>query len=69
MKLNLIATCLLLFAAPMLSAQNSYDDFFRSTGKINTVTGVVVILFLVLLFFLIRLDRKVGKLEKQMKNE
>jgi len=70
MKLNLLSTSLLFFLSlSSLLANSTFDDFFRSTGKINTVLGVVVILFLVLLFFLIRLDRKIGKLEKQMKNE
>jgi len=70
MKLNLLSTSLLFFLSlSSLLANSTFDDFFRSTGKINTVLGVVVILFIVLLFFLIRLDRKIGKLEKQMKNE
>lgn len=52
-----------------VSAQESYQDFFRSTGKINTVLGVVVILFLVLILLLVRVDLKVTKLEKQVKDE
>ena len=58
----------LLFCSTV-SAQNTADDFFRSTGKLNTVLGVVVILFVVLIFFLIRLDRKLSKLEKNLDNE
>jgi len=69
MKHNLLATILFILSAPALFAQSASDDFFRSTGKINTVTAVVVILFLVVLFFLIRLDRKVTSLEKQINNE
>jgi len=45
------------------------EDFFRSTGKIYTVLAVVIILFIVLLYFLIRLDRKINTLEKQIADE
>jgi len=70
MKPNFIVTfCLFLCSSNALLAEGGVDDFFRSTGKINTVLAVVIILFLVLLFFLIRLDSKLGKLEKQINDE
>ena len=45
------------------------SDFFRSTGKINVVFAVIAIIFAGLIFYLIRLDRKITRLEKQLKDE
>jgi len=61
----LFTFCLSFFNYFSLSAESGIDDFFRSTGKINTVLAVVIILFLVLIFFLVRLESKMNKLEKQ----
>ncbi len=69
MNLKKIVTITLLSLLAIESFGQSSEDFFRSTGKIYTVLAVVIILFLVLLYFLIRLDRKLNKLEKQITNE
>ncbi len=52
-----------------VSAQDMLQDFFRSTGKINTVLAVVIILFAVLLILLLRLDEKLNKLENKINDE
>ncbi len=58
--------------APMTNAQNlgadtiEMADKMRSEGKIYVVVLVVVILFVGLLFYMIRTDRKVTKLEKEV---
>ncbi|NNF21366.1 MAG: hypothetical protein HKN67_05455 [Saprospiraceae bacterium] len=52
-----------------ISAQGHAMDFFRSTGKINTVLAVVVLLFLVVIFFLLRLEIKLNNLEKTINDE
>ena len=70
MKSNLLTTLFFILITTMHSfAQSEVDDFFRSTGKINTVLGVVVILFCVILFFLLRLESKIKKLEKHQGDE
>ena len=50
-------------------AQGSTDkaemaDTMRSNGKIYVVVAVLIIILLGLLFYLIRLDRKISKMEK-----
>ena len=45
---------------------NAFIHFMYSNDLIFVVLGVTLIIWLVLLFFLIRLDKKVGKLEDQM---
>lgn len=70
MKSNLIHIFLLLFLSQgILSGQALTDDFFRNTGKINTVLAVVLILFFVLIAFLVSLDIRLRKLEKRQKDE
>ena len=50
-----------------LLAQGSDSDFMRSIGKIYVVVAVVVAIFIGLIIFLIYLDRKLTKLEQQIK--
>jgi len=60
-------TCL-TFVTPLL-AQAESSDFFRSIGKIYVVVAVIVAIFLGIVVFLIYLDRKLTKLENQIKEE
>jgi uncharacterized membrane protein len=66
-KTLLIIPFILSFA-PRIHAQESID-FLRSTGKIYSVIAVVVIVFLGIIFFLIRLEKKVKEIEKKVSNE
>ncbi len=43
-------------------------DVMRSNGKIYVVVAVLVIIFLGLVVYLISLDKKVSKLEKEIKD-
>lgn len=45
-------------------AQTPMDDFFYSSGKIYIVIAVLLIIFTGLTLYLVRLDRKITKLEK-----
>jgi len=69
MKPLITTTVILVLSTLHLNAQSSIDDFFRSTGKIYTVLGVVVLLFIVLIIYLIRLEKKISKIEKQINDE
>jgi CcmD family protein len=50
-----------------LSAQSNDVDFMRSTGKIYVVVAVILAIFIGIVLFLIYLDRKLTKLENQIK--
>ena len=50
-------------------AANASDDFFRSTGKIYVVVGVLLIIFIGIIIYLISLDRKISRLENRINNE
>lgn len=49
-------------------AQNGVEmaDGLRSSGKIYIVVGVVLIIFAGIVIYLISLDKKIGKLEKDL---
>lgn len=55
-------------AATQAICQPPTNDFLRSTGKIYVVVAVLVVIFLVLMLYLITLDRRIQKLENQMLN-
>ena len=50
----------------VLFAQNMADEM-RSNGKIYVVVAVLVTIFIGIIIYLIRLDRKISKLEKESK--
>ena len=41
------------------------NEFFRSDSKIYVAMGILVIIFTCIVLYLIRLDRRIGKLEKE----
>ena len=53
---------------PLVQAQGN-RDFMRETGKINVVVGVILLIFLGIAWYLVRLDRKLTKLEHQLNEE
>ncbi|MEI6947029.1 CcmD family protein [Paraflavisolibacter sp. H34] len=67
----LVVTVLLLiqfFAFAQDSAQGAVDmaDSMRSSGKIFVVIAVILTIFAGIIFYLIRLDRKITRLEKEV---
>ena len=57
---------LMLDAALLLQAQ---PDFLRSTGKIYVVVAVIVVVLLGLFAFVWMIDRRLSKLEDQIKED
>jgi len=72
-KIFLLFTCLYLALPAMLMAQvndpeKQYMAFdMRRNGKIYVVVCVILIIFTGIILYLIRLDRKITKLEKENK--
>lgn len=48
---------------------NAVDNVLRSNGLIYVVVGVIVIILAGLIFYLTTIDRKLSKLEKEIKNK
>tara|TARA_B100001093_G_scaffold130935_2_gene123499 strand:+ start:506 stop:712 length:207 start_codon:yes stop_codon:yes gene_type:complete len=56
---------IMLFSLTTLADKpTSLDDFFYQNQKIYVVVAILVIIFLLLAGYLIRLDQKISKLEK-----
>lgn len=69
-----ILSLVFLLSALFSSAQQpvaapEMADTFRSDGKIYVVITVIGMIFVALVVFLIVLERKVSKLEKQINNK
>jgi len=68
--ISILASLLCLVPAAVLAQaidpQKQYTAFdMRSNGKIYVVVGVVLIILIGLLLYIIRLDRKISRLEKE----
>jgi len=51
------------------NAESEMDDPMYANGKIYVVVGVVVIIFIGIIAYLIMIDRKVSKIEKELKEK
>jgi CcmD family protein len=72
-KIIALISFILMFSLNLF-AQQSVDqntvemaDRLRGDGKIYVVVGVVLIVLLGVLFYLVRLDGKISKVEKELK--
>jgi len=74
MKKYLTTILLLLLGFPLLAQQARPDgiemaDALRSSGKIYVVVAVLVLIMTGLFLYLAGLDRKIGKLEKEINSK
>ncbi len=63
---------LLMLISPLLQAQDMdvpMADVFRAEGKIYVVVAVMLVIFSGLVTYLIYVDRKVSKLEREMRDK
>ena len=58
----------LAISLPAVFAQGN-RDFMRETGKINVVVAVILVIFLGIVWYLVRLERRLTKLEHQIKDD
>ena len=58
----------LAISLPVAWAQGN-RDFMRETGKINVVVGVILLIFIGIVLYLVRLERKLTKLEHQLNDD
>jgi CcmD family protein len=67
---KILAFILTLFSLNLQAQQQvEMADQLRSDGKIYVVVGVVCIILLGILLYLIRMDTKISKLEKEFRSE
>ena len=68
-KAKLFLFLLSTFLCNILQAQSQNPDFARSIGKMYVVVAVILAIFIGIVIFLIYLDRKLTKLENQIKDK
>ncbi len=66
-KKKILAVLMLQCLWILAFGQNADPDFMSSIGKIYVVVTVIIAVFLGIVIFLIFLDRKLTKLEDQIK--
>lgn len=68
MILHKLLSSVILIVIPMISFGQASADFLRSTGKIYSVVLAVVILFLGIVLYVWRLDKKLSQMEDEFHN-
>lgn len=67
MRTTLLVFCLLVMSLVMqaqdTAAKSGFGEMMRSNNRIYVVIAVIVTILVGLFLYLIRLDRKIGKLE------
>lgn len=70
---KILSLFILLLSSMVSLAQNTTEtemaDTLYANGKIYLVVAVVIIIFTGIIFFLVRIDRQVRKLEKQVQDK
>lgn len=66
----LLAFCVLLISGVSLLASNGVKmaDMLRSNGKIWIVVGVLLIIFIGMFLYILSIDRKLKRLEKDVES-
>ncbi|HMG68876.1 MAG TPA: hypothetical protein VK588_14355 [Chitinophagaceae bacterium] len=67
---SFVALVILILATLLCQAQTGDDkaemaDLMRSNGRIYVVVAVVVLILIGLILYIVRLDRKISKMEKE----
>ncbi|MDB4088964.1 hypothetical protein N9544_04995 [Flavobacteriales bacterium] len=64
-KITILLISFIAFISNISLAQdNAIEQTFHESGKINVVVAVVSVIFVGIIFYLIKLERKISKLEK-----
>jgi len=70
---NILLIFITLFVSSVVMAQDSADvdmaDAMRASGKIYVVVAVLTLIFLGIVVYLIMLDRKITRLERELNNQ
>lgn len=56
-----------LFALAQSAEGPEMADLMRENGKIYVVVAVLMIIFIGMVVYLIRMDRRIGKMEKELR--
>lgn len=69
-SIRIFFTIVLLSAISLPAAfAEGNRDFMRETGKINVVVAVILVIFLGIVWYLVRLERRLTKIEHLTKDD
>lgn len=60
----LLISFIALISNACLAQDNTIEQTFHESGKINVVVAIVTVIFIGIIFYMIKLERKISKLEK-----
>jgi len=66
---HLLIALFMMVCSTAFSQEVEMADTMRSNGKIYVVVGIILIILIGLITYLFLLDRKVGRLEKRLKDQ
>jgi amino acid transporter len=66
--LLILISFLSLMGTKALAQDSAIERTFHESGKINVVVAVVVVIFIGLIYYFVRLEKKISKIEKDSKN-
>lgn len=64
----LILAFVTFFYNASIAKGNTIEQTFHESGKINVVVAVVAVIFIGIVFYMIRLEKKISKIEKETKD-
>lgn len=62
--MNRLFCTILLFSMPVLGIAQSGENIMYSSGRIYVVIAVLLTIFIGIILYLIKIDRKISKLKK-----
>ncbi len=65
----LILAFIAFFYNASIAKGNAVEQTFHESGKINVVVAVVTVIFIGIIFYMIRLEKKISKIEKETKDK
>lgn len=69
MKKFILLFVTVLLASSLQAQSPEMADTMRANGKIYVIVAIILLVLVGLITYLIVLDRKVGKIEKQLENK
>ena len=63
----LILAFVAFFYNASLAKDTAIEQTFHESGKINIVVAIVAVIFIGIIFYMIKLERKISKIEKETK--
>ena len=65
----LILAFVAFFYNASVAKGNTIEQTFHESGKINVVVAVIVVIFIGIIFYMMKLEKKISKIEKETEDK